>query len=240
MPSEKETAFIDTFSEDVARDGGYLYSRPDKLSCRLANRRITLAIMELAGDDRPRNILDIGCGDGTYTAEIVDNFPSPRVFGIDPSKTALSRAHGLYSGRGKLCFQVGSAYQLPYKDRAFNLAIIRGVLHHMDNPSAAVKEAMRVAGTVILLEPNGLNPMLKLLERVSPYHRKHGEKSYSPGYLAGLLEEAGARVTRRTFRGFVPMFCPDWFARFSKWLEPVIERFFPFACAYAVMRGEKI
>ncbi len=109
----------------------------------------------------------------------------------------------------------------------------------MDNPSLALKETLRVAKTVILLEPNGLNPMLKLLERVSPYHRRHGEKSYLPGHLTAMVEEAGARVTGRTFRGFVPIFSPaDWYARFSKWLEPAIERFLPFACAYCVIRGE--
>lgn len=239
MRRRKEQTCIDTFSKDVARQGGYLYSTSDKLSCRLANGRITSAIMELAGDPRPKNILDIGCGDGTYTEMLARDFSSPVVIGIDPSKTAVERAHKLYAGITNLRFQSGSAYCLPYKDQTFELAVLRGVLHHMDNPSLAVRESFRVAKTVIMLEPNGLNPLVKLLERVSPYHREHGEKSYSLSCLRRMVEDAGAGVIKVTFRGFVPMFSPDWYAKFSKQIEPAIEMLLPFACAYIVLRGEK-
>ena len=37
-----------------------------------------------------------------------------------------------------------------------------------------------------LIEPNGYNPTLKLIERFSRYHREHGEKSYAPGAAATL------------------------------------------------------
>ncbi len=91
MPRRKEATYIETFSEDVAREGGYLYSTPDRLSCRLANERITRAILELAGDLRPERVLDVGCGDGTYTSELVHELSAPVVFGIDPSKPAVTR-----------------------------------------------------------------------------------------------------------------------------------------------------
>ena len=77
---------------------------------------------------------------------------------------------------------------------------------------------------VIILEPNGLNPVLKVLGRVSPYHRAHEEQSFLPGTVDRWCERAGGRVIRRTHIDPVPMFCPDWLATLCRLLEPVVER----------------
>jgi len=81
-----------------------------------------------------------------------------------------------------------------------------------------------VAPTVVAVEPNGLNPGLKALERVSRYHVEHGERSHPPRRLDGWAAAAGATVMRRQWVGFVPMFCPDRYARAAKRVEPVLER----------------
>ncbi len=118
---------------------------------------------------------------------------------------------------------VNSAYELPFQAKSFDLAIMRGVLHHMDNPRQAIKEALRVADVVWVIEPNGYNPGLKFLEKFSSYHIEHGEKSYAPHTLDQWVGQLGGTVTYRKWAGFVPMFCPDWMARLMKWLEPLVE-----------------
>ena len=89
---------------------------------------------------------------------------------------------------------------------------------------AALREALRVAGRVVVVEPNGYNAGLKLLEKVSPYHREHGERSYPARRLDRWSEGMGARVVSRQFVGFVPMFSPDWYVKPAKALEPALER----------------
>jgi len=107
---------------------------------------------------------------------------------------------------------------------AFDVAVLRGVLHHMDRPLDALREALRVAPTAVAVEPNGLDPGLKVLERWSHYHVEHGERSDPRRRLDGWVAALGASVVRRQWVGFVPMFSPDWYARAAKRLEPVLER----------------
>ena len=105
----------------------------------------------------------------------------------------------------------------------FDVAQLRGVLHHLDRPVDALREAMRVAPVIVVLEPNGYNLGLKAIEKLSTYHRDHGEKSYAPANLERWVRELGGRVVSRDWVGLVPYFCPDWFARTMKVIEPVVE-----------------
>ena len=57
------------FDRDVALNEGYRYTTNAPLSSRLANDRLTdatLDLVPLAG----RSLIDVGCGDGTYTADL--------------------------------------------------------------------------------------------------------------------------------------------------------------------------
>ena len=76
---------------------------------------------------------------------------------------------------------------------------------------------------MVILEPNGLNPGLKVLEKVSRYHREHHERSYSRRKLRGWVEAAGGHVTSDRFAVFVPIFSPEWLAKAMKALEPAVE-----------------
>ena len=78
--------------------------------------------------------------------------------------------------------------------------------------------------TPMVIEPNGYNPGLKMLERFSTYHRQHDEKSYAPAKLQKWVEELDGTISKRVWAGFVPMFCPDWLARITKFVEPAVER----------------
>jgi ubiquinone/menaquinone biosynthesis C-methylase UbiE len=213
---------VDPFTADIAANAGYLYTTNASLSSRLANRRLTDASLAV-GDFRGRRVLDVGCGDGTYTVQLVEVGGAARVAALDPSEAALKVAREK-AARHPVDVTVGSAFALPYTDRAFDAAYLRGVLHHMERPVDALREALRVATTVVVVEPNGYNPGLKLLERWSTYHVEHGERSYAPHQLDRWVRELGGTVERRTFAGLVPMFCPDWLAMAMKRVEPVVER----------------
>lgn len=214
-------AGVTPFNEDVAHNGGYLYTTNARLSSRLANQRLTEATLALA-ELRGRRVLDVGCGDGAYTFALHDLGQPAWLQGVDPAAEAVAVAQERVAGR-RIGFAVGSAYDLPFADSSFDLVHLRGVLHHLDQPVDALREALRVAATVVVIEPNGYNPVLKLLERVSRYHIEHGEKSYAPLRLDGWITALGARVTRRTWVGLVPFFCPDGMTRVLKTLEPAVE-----------------
>jgi SAM-dependent methyltransferase len=220
MSSEHDVS-VAPFRADVEGNDGYIYTTNAGLSSRIANRRVTDVTLELA-DFAGKRVIDIGCGDGTYTAELMAEGRPSRITGIDPASEAVEVAGRKY-GRPDVTFAVSSAYQLPFPDDSFDIAYLRGVLHHMDRPADALRESFRLAPTVVVTEPNGYNLGLKVIERCSEYHVQHGEKSYSPRTLDRWVARMGGTVTRRRWVGLVPMFCPDWCARPLKRVEPILE-----------------
>ena len=167
-------------------------------------------------------MIDVGCGDGGITVDLYDRTQPARIEGVDPAAQAIAIAKTRIGGR-RIEMSVASAYELPYPDQAFDVAHLRGVLHHMDTPARAVAEAARVARHVVVLEPNGYNPVLKVIESTSAYHRAHGERSFRSGVLDGWMRDAGLTITHRSFCCLVPYFCPDGVARVLKRLEPLVE-----------------
>ena len=212
---------IGAFNQDAVEHQGYRYSTNAPLSSQIANKRLSDLTLENV-DLRDKTVLDIGCGDGVYTIEIFDKVHVKSMLGVDYAAQAVEIAKAK-SGTRPIKYEVQSAYSLPYATKSFDVAILRGVLHHLDDPVPALKEALRVATIVWVIEPNGYNPGLKFLERFSRYHIEHQEKSYPPAYLEKEIKKLGGKVLRRKWAGFVPMFCPDWMAKTMKVIEPVVE-----------------
>lgn len=212
---------VSAFNQDALENQGYLYSTNAPLSSRIANKRLSDVLLKNA-DLQDKTIVDIGCGDGVYTTELFDEVPVRRLVGVDYAAQAIETAKARAGGR-PIEYEVHSADNLPYPSKSFDVAILRGVLHHLDDFVPALREALRVASVVWVIEPNGYNPALKVLEKTSRYHIEHQEKSYSPALLDREVANMGGRVLWRKWAGFVPMFCPDWMARTMKAIEPLIE-----------------
>ncbi len=222
MKSNSSRDNVEAFGRDVLEHGGYLYSTGASLSSRLAHARISAAVFTTV-HFQGTAVIDVGCGDGAYTQEIIDRGHPARLHGIDLVPAAVELARRKMAAPG-VTFGVDSAYELPFPDQSFDIAHLRAVLHHMDEPQRAIREALRVARTILVAEPNGNNLGVKLFERFSAYHRAHHEKSYSSFQLNRWVQESGGLLLRSSFIGLVPTFCPDWAARAAKFLEPALER----------------
>jgi SAM-dependent methyltransferase len=209
------------FDRDAAARGGYVYTLAERLSCRLATGRSLEAILQ-TGEFAGRAILDVGCGDGFYTLAYWDRGQPRALTGVDAAAAAVGVAREKSAGR-PIRFEVADVHKLPFPDNSFDLALIQSTLHHDDDPANIIREAFRVAPNILIHEPNGNNPGLKVIEKVSRYHREHGEKSYGSRRIVRWVEAVGGEVQLRRFAGFVPMFCPDWLARSMKAVEPLLE-----------------
>ena len=212
---------VRTFEADVAESGGYLYATDERLSCRLANGRVDAAILAAA---RPqgRRVIDIGCGDGAFTLRWLEAGAS-EVLGIDAAGEAVDAARRRCAAWPNARFEVADVYALERSEQPYDVAIVRLMLHHLYDAPRAVETVCRLAREVVIADPNGYNPILKVIERVSPYHVAHEEKSFAPRSLDRWVEEAGGEVVGREFIGLVPMFSPDWLARACKRIEPLVE-----------------
>jgi ubiquinone/menaquinone biosynthesis C-methylase UbiE len=217
--SDEET--IRVFDSDAAEHDGYIYTTNDRLSTRLALASWVTTITGMT-TMKGRTLLDLGCGDGYFTRLYYDTEAPASIVGIDPAANAIDAATAR-SGDRRIQFSVGDGHSLPFESKSFDIVLIQGVLHHDDDPADVVREACRLGHEVIILEPNGYNPVLKAIEKLSPYHRRHREKSYAPAAIDRWLESAGGRVVRRRYSNLVPVFAPDLLARVCDAVEPIVE-----------------
>jgi len=212
---------IQIFERDVVSNGGYAYTAKERLSCFLSNQRMSNAIGQLV-NIKGKTVIDIGCGDGTYTRELMDR-GAISILGIDAAEEAVNSAREKTKEFSHVRFEVHDVYKIPKSDPLYDIAIVRGILHHLYNPEDAIEKICKTAKEIVVIEPNGYNPVLKFIEKTSSYHIQHEEKSYSPRKLDGWFMKNNGRIVKRMYIGFVPMFCPDWMASTLKFAEPFVE-----------------
>ncbi len=219
MQAERQN--VDVFDQDASGNAGYLYTHTDRLSCRLATGRTTDIILEI-GEMLGRSVLDMACGDGFYTIKFWDRGCPKQLVATDAAASAVT-VGSQNSGTRPIRFLVGDAHRMPFADNTFDVLLLQSVLHHDHDPLHMLREAFRLAPRIIIHEPNGNNPGLKVIEKTSRYHKEHNEKSYSTSRMKRWIKEAGGSVFYEKTAGFVPMFCPDWMANAMKFIEPAVE-----------------
>ena len=102
-------------------------------------------------------LLEIGVGMGHLVGQLEDTF---NTYGMDLNHWAVKQSKAVIQ---KTNLQTASAQELPYKDSAFNVVIIKHIVEHLPDPQKAIQEIGRVTesgGTLILATPN-LDSLLK-------------------------------------------------------------------------------
>lgn len=107
------------------------------------------AIFRLAGSLRSKRILEIGCGDGTYS--IAASLSAAQVTAVDISAEMLSSARRRADERGAIVdWCQASGEQLPFQSNVFEIVLAVTSLCFVRDAQRAVDEAARV------LRPGGL------------------------------------------------------------------------------------
>src|SRR5437879_5159724 len=150
IPMVKEKN-ISVFNRDARANEGYLYSQTVRLSARLSNTRTSDAIQNLY-DYRGKTVLDIGCGDGTFTLEFLER-GAARVVGFDAAADAVERARRISAGRPEIEFEAVDVYHVQPRPERFDLAVLRGVLHHLYEPERAIRNLSALARSFVIVEP---------------------------------------------------------------------------------------
>lgn len=100
----------------------------------------------------PKNILDVGCGEGFTLHRLREKNIGEELEGIDFLKTAIEIGKKQYPD---LTLKEGSIYDLSYKDNSFDLVLCTEVLEHLVDPQKALRELARVSKKYLLLSvPN--------------------------------------------------------------------------------------
>jgi len=132
--------------------------------------REVIASLNLAGNEI---VIDVGCGNGAYLAELAKRGHAGRVAGVDLSPGML-KASGTRAPRTGLL--VGDAARLPLADVASDVTLAMHMLYHLPDRPAAVGELRRVTrpGGMVVIGLNGDDHLAELLAIINIELRSSG------------------------------------------------------------------
>jgi demethylmenaquinone methyltransferase/2-methoxy-6-polyprenyl-1,4-benzoquinol methylase/ArsR family transcriptional regulator len=162
-------------------------------SSHVSEARVEAAILDALGDARIETMLDIGTGTGRILELLAPR--AGRAIGIDvsPAMLSVARANLERAGLRNIALRQGDVYALPPGEGPFSLIVVHQVLHFLDDPARAIREASRLLAPggrllIVDLAPHGDERM-----RSEFNHRRLG---FAPEELANLMREAGLGALR--------------------------------------------
>jgi SAM-dependent methyltransferase len=175
-----------------------------------------------AGVRPGQRALDVGCGPGALTAQLVERLGADRVTAVDPSASFVAAARSRFPD---VDVRAGVSEQLPFADDQFDVALAQLVVHFMTDPVTGLHEMARVtrpAGAVAACvwdHAGGGGPLSLFWGAVHDTDpAAHDESALAgarEGHLAELCEAAGlAHVEASMLTVTVP------YASFAEWWEP--------------------
>lgn len=107
-------------------------------------RNVGNSAAHLAPHLRPgQDVLDVGCGPGTITADLAERVSPGRVVGIDRSPEVIGQAAAQHRV-DQLEFRTADLMALPFGDDSFDVVHAHQVLQHVPDPIGALVEMRRV------------------------------------------------------------------------------------------------
>ena len=97
---------------------------------------LAVRFADLAGIQRGQQVLDLGCGPGALTAELVSRAGADAVSAVDPSP---SFAAAVRERLPWVDVRLSAAEKLPFPEGAFDAALAQLVVHFMADPVAGLR-----------------------------------------------------------------------------------------------------
>ena len=164
------------------------------------SRLLSSQMADLAAVRAGQRVLDVGCGTGALTGELVGRLGPEAVAAVDPSEPFVAATRARHPG---VNVQQAPAERLPFADKSFDAALAQLVVHFMSDPITGLTEMGRVTrpGGVVaasVWDHGGSQGPLRLFwetaRAMDPYvddeSHRHGTRE---GQLIELFQAAGLR-----------------------------------------------
>lgn len=177
---------------------------------------------DLAGVTQGQRVVDVGCGPGALTGELVARVGAANVAAVDPSAAFVAAAASRHPG---VDVREASAEALPFEGGSFDAALAQLVVHFMADPIAGLAEMRRVTrpgGVVVACvwdHAGGQGPLglfWRAARALDPdVHDESDLAGARQGHLGELFRAAGLRdIAESTL--VADLEHPD----FDAWWEP--------------------
>jgi len=162
-------------------------------------RRLILLALDLARAASARvRLLDVGCGQGEFSAELAERYPNLQLLGVDLSAVSVSIAQGRVPSGAFYRQDLLQRNALPEQYQGWAThAVCSEVLEHLDDPSTAlrnIRSYLAPGARLVVTVPAG--PISAFDEHLG--HRRH----FTPVRLRQLLLDAGLEVESLNGAGF--------------------------------------
>ena len=171
---------------------------------------------------RGQRALDVGCGPGALTQQLVDRLGADAVSAVDPSESFVASVRDRFPG---VDVRTGVAEDLPFPDDAFDLVLAQLVVHFMTDPVTGLAEMGRVTRRGGRVAANvwdhggSSGPLATFWRAARDVDPAAPDESGLPGTREGHLGElAAAAGLRDTEPSALTVRIP--FTSFEEWWEP--------------------
>ncbi len=159
------------------------------------------------------SVLEVGCGEGMFLAQVSSTYEKMRVFGVDNWKDILLKAERRIQEKhlGRVNLFQADAASLPFEECYFDTVVCVNVIFNLKSNEAVngvLKEMSRVcknSGRIIFDFRNAWNPLLYLKYKLAPYYdstiKNLPLKTYRLEQIRSFLNKAGLKITKKKYIG---------------------------------------
>jgi len=156
----------------LAREGaGEVWNWESPAGKKRWQRRVQMLTAHLKPTDK---VLEIGCGTGYFTKEIVKTGAFVTAIDISPELLNIAKEE---IKETNVSFVLENAYQMTFEANSFDSIVGSSVLHHLEIEKA-ISEMFRVlkpGGSMYFTEPNMMNPQIAMQKNIPALKRKLGD-----------------------------------------------------------------
>jgi ubiquinone/menaquinone biosynthesis C-methylase UbiE len=198
-PHDRERGFHDQLAAELKPDA-MPRRDPDELERALLARTGSLAGLR---------VLELGCGSGDLTLQLLDAGADLTALDLSPAMVARARTRvERFVPQASVDLVTGPAEDTGLPEDSFDVVVGKWILHHVDTArvAAEIARVLRPGGRAVFIENSGRNPVLALA-------RRHVVGRWGIPRLGTLDEHPLVRADYDVFRASfasVALFYPDF------------------------------